>query len=330
MMKEYILMPTMGIQMETLTNPATLCLCRKNICWKQEELVVASGMEKIKPVRSVYEEGVMEISLRLDTLGIVEAHYLRSRERYRDWPQFQLLAASRQARVLTYFTHEVAEQLHQQILMVEAALGLDANGDSDEDHGAGRHGHIDESEAEERLMSSAAERDTSAFSPAFAQALKQLNELARQRLPEAGGAQLSGDLSADVGAESDEDALEQLQDAFVQMMEVVRELAEEMSTDALKITGRFKCARTNIEFIPRATGDDDDDESDAELELSAEDSIADLEVELVMVLQLYEEGRSRPEDLPAVELQLDVDDFERLHETLDLAIERERRSRRRR
>src|SRR5437667_3944313 len=278
----------------------------------------------------------MEISLRLDTLGIVETHYLRSRERYRDWPQFQLLAASRQARILTYFTHEVAEQLHQQILMVEAALGLDAidSEDDEDDDDEEHHTHIDENEHEEGIKTT--ERDSSTFSPAFAQALKQLNELARQRLPEVGssGGQVSGQLSsADVDSENDEDALEQLQDAFVQMMEVVRELAEEMSTDALKITGRFKCARTNIEFIPRAA-DDDDDEDDAEdesdLELAAENGLIDLEVELVMVLQLYEEGRSRPEDLPAVELQLDVDDFERLHETLDLALERERRSRRRR
>lgn len=58
----------------------------------------------------------MEISLRLDTLGVVEVRYLRGRERYRDWPQFQLLAASRQARVISYFPREVAEQLHQQIL----------------------------------------------------------------------------------------------------------------------------------------------------------------------------------------------------------------------
>jgi len=278
----------------------------------------------------------MEISLRLDTLGIVETHYLRSRERYRDWPQFQLLAASRQARILTYFTHEVAEQLHQQILMVEAALGLDAidSEDDEDDDDEEHHTHIDENEHEEGIKTT--ERDSSTFSPAFAQALKQLNELARQRLPEVGssGGQVSGQLSsADVDSENDEDALEQLQDAFVQMMEVVRELAEEMSTDALKITGRFKCARTNIEFIPRAA-DDDDDEDDAEdesdLELAADNGLIDLEVELVMVLQLYEEGRSRPEDLPAVELQLDVDDFERLHETLDLALERERRSRRRR
>jgi hypothetical protein len=277
----------------------------------------------------------MEISLRLDTLGIVETHYLRSRERYRDWPQFQLLAASRQARILTYFTHEVAEQLHQQILMVEAALGLDADGSEDDDDDDDKHHiHIDENEHDESTKTT--ERDSSTFSPAFAQALKQLNELARQRLPEVGssGGQVSGELSsADVESESDEDALEQLQDAFVQMMEVVRELAEEMSTDALKITGRFKCARTNIEFIPRATDDDDDDDEtddESDLELTADNGLIDLEVELVMVLQLYEEGRSRPEDLPAVELQLDVDDFERLHETLDLALERERRTRRRR
>jgi|SRR5579859_4952386 len=276
----------------------------------------------------------MEISLRLDTLGIVETHYLRARERYRDWPQFQLLAASRQARILTYFTHEVAEQLHQQILMVEAALGLDvADEDDEEDEEDGHHTHIDENEHEEGTKST--ERDSSTFSPAFAQALKQLNELARQRLPDVGSSagQVSGELSsADLEAESDEDALEQLQDAFVQMMEVVRELAEEMSTDALKITGRFKCARTNIEFIPRAADDDDDEdaEDDTDLELTTDNGLIDLEVELVMVLQLYEEGRSRPEDLPAVELQLDVDDFERLHETLDLALERERRSRRRR
>ena len=75
----------------------------------------------------------MEISLRLDTLGMVEVRYLRGRERYREWPQFELLAASRQARVLAYFTHEVAEQLHQQILMVEAAVGLDVEDEEDDD-----------------------------------------------------------------------------------------------------------------------------------------------------------------------------------------------------
>jgi hypothetical protein len=64
--------------------------------------------------------------------------------------------------------------------------------------------------------------------------------------------------------------------------------------------------------------------------MSTEEGVVDVEVELVMVLQLFEEGRARVDDLPAVELQLDVDDFERLHETLDFALERERRSRRRR
>jgi len=278
----------------------------------------------------------MEISLRLDTLGMVELRYLRGRERYREWPQFQLLAASRQARVLAYFTHDVAEQLHQQILMVEAAVGLDAGDGEDEDD--------DDDDDDEKLPSNeetereeggeaTAERETTAFSPAFAQALKQLNEFARQRLPDAGtgGSQTSGELSAEIDPDNEEeDALEQLQDAFVQMMEVVRELAEEMSTDALKVTGRFKCARTNIEFIPRADTSDDDEEEDDVLELSTEEGILDIEVELVMVLQLFEEGRTRPDDLPAVELQLDVDDFEHLHETLDIALERERRSRRRR
>lgn len=284
----------------------------------------------------------MEISLRLDTLGVVEAQYLRVRERYRDWPNFQLLAASRQARVFAYFPHDVAELLHQQIIMVETALGLDGVGDDDEeedeeddlDHIL----NVDESEQEPREESKPAERETSAFSPAFAQALRQLNELARQRLPDSGSTpgQNSGDLSADVETDSDEDALEQLQDAFIQMMEVVRELAEEMSTDALKITSRFKCARTNIEFVPRAEEEEDDDdeeddeEDDGVITLPDEDGMLDLEVELVMVLQLFEEGRSKPEDLPAVELQLDVDDFERLHETLDLALEHERRNRRRR
>lgn len=278
----------------------------------------------------------MEISLRLDTLGMVELRYLRGRERYREWPQFQLLAASRQARVLAYFTHDVAEQLHQQILMVEVAVGLDAedgeeeeDGDDDDDD----EGKLPADEAEGEEGEVTAERDTTAFSPAFAQALKQLNEFARQRLPDGGaGSQTSGELPSEIDSENEEeDALEQLQDAFVQMMEVVRELAEEMSTDALKLTSRFKCARTNIEFIPRAdSADDDDDDDDHVLEMATEEGILDIEVELVMVLQLFEEGRARADDLPAVELQLDVDDFEHLHETLDIALERERRSRRRR
>lgn len=273
----------------------------------------------------------MEISLRLDTLGMVELRYLRGRERYREWPQFQLLAASRQARVLAYFTHDIAEQLHQQILIVEAAVGLNAEDEDEEDEEDEKNYNGEEVESEE--SGKPAEREGSAFSPAFAQALKQLNELARQRLPDGigFGSQGTGELGTETDADSDEeDALEQLQDAFVQMMEVVRELAEEMSTDALKLTSRFKCARTNIEFIPRADTSDDDDDDDSVLEMATDDGMLDIEVELVMVLQLFEEGRARADDLPAVELQLDVDDFERLHETLDIALERERRSRRRR
>jgi hypothetical protein len=275
----------------------------------------------------------MEISLRLDTLGMVEVRYLRGRERYRDWPQFELLAASRQARILAYFTHEVAEQLHQQILMVEAAVGLDVEDEDDDDDDEDG----DENESNEGgTGEKASEADGSTFSPAFAQTLKQLNELARQRL--GGTGQLGSDVPTDLeNSSEEEDALEQLQDAFVQMMEVVRELAEEMSTDALKVTGRFKCARTNIEFIPQARendddddDDDDDDEEGVNEDIVTEDGVIDIEVELVMVLQLFEEGRARPDDPPAVELQLDVDDFERLHETLDFALERERRSRRRR
>lgn len=278
----------------------------------------------------------MDISLRLDTLGVVELRYLRGRERYRDWPQFQLLAASRQVRVFAYMSREVADQLHQQILMVEEAIGLDVEDEEEEDETKVFNKEEDEHEA----LSKSAERDSSTFSPAFAQALKQLNELARQRLGDSStaGSQTSsesGASSSEVEEEDEEDALEQLQDAFTQMMEVVRELAEEMATDALKITGRFKCARTNIEFIPRATAsEEDDDEEDEEddhvLEITPVGGILNLEVELIMVLQLFEEGRSKPDDLPAVELQLDVEDFERLHETLDFSLERERRSRRRR
>ena len=138
---------------------------------------------------------------------------------------------------------------------------------------------------------------------------------------------MTGESEAALGDE--EDALEQLQDAFVQMMEVVRELAEELSTDALKLTGRFRCARTNIEFIQAVSDHDDDDEDDEEITIREEDGVMEVEVELVMVLQLFEEGRAKPDDLPAVELQLDVDDFERLHETLDDAFLHEGRSRRR-
>ena|SRR5207248_5081479 len=274
----------------------------------------------------------MELSLRLDTLEMVEMRYLRHRDRYRDWPSFQLLAASRQAKIMAYMTKDVAEQLHQQILIVESAVGLDEDEDGDE---------LDEDSIDDEPKGSSegaksTERDSSTFSPAFAQALERLNDLARQRLPEGnigstGSKQpiQSGDITAESNEVSgdDDDALEQLQDAFVQMMEVVRELAEELSTDALKISGRFRCARTNIEFIQAVS--EADEEDDEEMAEESESGVMEVEVELVMVLQLFEEGRARPDDLPVVELQLDVDDFERLHETLDFALQQEERSRRR-
>src|SRR2546428_11909689 len=56
-------------------------------------------------------------------VGMVEMRFLRNRDRYRDWPSFQLLAASRQAKIMAYMSKEVAEQLHQQILIVESAVG---------------------------------------------------------------------------------------------------------------------------------------------------------------------------------------------------------------
>ena len=274
----------------------------------------------------------MELSLRLDTLEMVEMRYLRHRDRYRDWPSFQLLAASRQAKIMAYMTKDVAEQLHQQILIVESAVGLDEDEDGDE---------LDEDSIDDEPKGSSegaksTERDSSTFSPAFAQALERLNDLARQRLPEGnigstGSKQpiQSGDVTAESNEVSgdDDDALEQLQDAFVQMMEVVRELAEELSTDALKISGRFRCVRTNIEFIQAVS--EADEEDDEEMAEESESGVMEVEVELVMVLQLFEEGRARPDDLPVVELQLDVDDFERLHETLDFALQQEERSRRR-
>jgi hypothetical protein len=283
------------------------------------------------------EEEVMDISLRLDTLGVVELRYLRGRERYRDWPQFQLLAASRQARVLAYMSREVAEQLHQQILIVEEAIGLDSEDEEEDEETKARI--LSREDEEHGEVGKTSDRDSSSFSPSFAQALKQLNELARQRLGDAstGSSATSNEgseLPTEAEVDDEEDALEQLQDAFTQMMEVVRELAEEMATDALQVTGRFKCARTNIEFLPRTADasedDDDEDEEDHSLEIPTEGGFVDLEVELIMLLQLFEEGHSRADDLPVVELQLDVDDFERLHETLDYALERERRSRRRR
>lgn len=270
----------------------------------------------------------MELSLRLDTLGMLEVRYLRGRERYRDWPPFLLLAASRQARVLAYLNREAVEELHQQILAVEAAAGLAIDsGDEDENE----DNEADEGAEADEVPSKESEGGAGGLSPAFAQALEKLNDLARQRLPEGSNNPVSEELSALRDAalsgadEDDEDALEQLQEAFVQMMEVVRELAEELSTDALKLTGRLRCARTEVFFTQADTGveedaDEDEDTVDGDNE----------QLTLALVLRLYEDGHTRPDDLPAVELQLDVDDFERLHETLDIAIERERRSRRRR
>ena len=270
----------------------------------------------------------MELSLRLDTLGMVELRYLRGRERYRDWPPFLFVAASRQARVLAYMNRDVVDQLHQQILAVEEAAGLDSDDEDDDE--------VEDSEVEETGENKdilQGERETAPLSPAFAQALERLNDLARQRLPEPGSnveSTIEELAESELTLGDEEDALEQLQDAFVQMMEVVRELAEELSTDALKLTGRFRCARIEV-FFTQTEPDDDNEEDEVmetEEELGIEESL--LQVELALVLRLYEEGHAKPDDLPAVELQLDVDDFERLHETLDFAIDRERRSSRRR
>jgi hypothetical protein len=277
----------------------------------------------------------MELSLRLDTLGLVEMHYLRGRERYRDWPPFLLLAASRQARVLAYLSREAADQLHQQILAVEEAAGLDIDDDEEENVEEGEENNGEELNGKESVKST--ERESSSFSPTFAQTLERLNELARQRLPAdaAAAPSASSELAAENEAPTseEEDALEQLQDAFVQMMEVVRELAEELSTDALKLTSRFRCARTNIGFT-QAEPDNEEDEEDEEDTVRGTRNGGvelELEVELALVLQLFEEGRAKADDLPTVELQLDVDDFEHLHESLDIALARDdRRSRRRR
>ena len=274
----------------------------------------------------------MELSLRLDTLGMVELRYLRGRERYRDWPPFLFVAASRQARILAYMNREVVEQLHQQILAVEEAAGL---GSDDEDNDEDENSEVEETGENKDIMSG--ERENTPLSPAFAQALERLNDLARQRLPDPGSNVESTieDLEDnEITLGDEEDALEQLQDAFVQMMEVVRELAEELSTDALKLTGRFRCARIEVFFTQTEADEVSEEDHDdvegivSEEDLGIEESL--LQVELALVLRLYEEGHARPDDLPAVELQLDVDDFEGLHESLDLALDKERRSSRRR
>ncbi len=260
----------------------------------------------------------MELSLRLDTLGMVELRYLRGRERYRDWPPFLFVAASRQARVLAYMNRDVVDQLHHQILAVEEAAGL---GSDDEDDDEVEDSEVEETGENKDILQG--ERENTPLSPAFAQALERLNDLARQRLPEPGS-------NVESTIEEVAETLEQLQDAFVQMMEVVRELAEELSTDALKLTGRFRCAKIEVFFTQTEPDEEheEDEVMETEEELGIEESL--VQVELALVLRLYEEGHAKPDDLPAVELQLDVDDFERLHETLDVAIDRERRSSRRR
>ena len=227
----------------------------------------------------------------------------------------------------------MVEQLHQQILAVEEAAGL---GSDDEDEDEDENREVEETGENKDIMSG--ERENTPLSPAFAQALERLNDLARQRLPDPGSSVESTiedleDNDITLGDE-EEDALEQLQDAFVQMMEVVRELAEELSTDALKLTGRFRCARIEVFFTQTETDEESEEDHEdvesivSEESLGVEESL--LQIELALVLRLYEEGHSRPDDLPAVELQLDVDDFEGLHESLDLALDKERRSSRRR
>src|SRR5215470_8893432 len=123
----------------------------------------------------------MELSLRLDTLGLVEMRYLRGRERFRDWPPFLFVAASRQARVLAYMHRDVVEQLHQQILAVEEAAGL---GSDDEDDNEDEDKEVEETGEKKDILSG--ERENTPLSPAFAQALERLNDLARQRLPDPG------------------------------------------------------------------------------------------------------------------------------------------------
>lgn len=264
----------------------------------------------------------MELSLQLDTLGMVEVRYLRGRERFRDWPPFLLFAASRQARILAYLTREGLEQLHQQILAVEDATGL---GVDDEEEDEEEENGVEETSENEGPREKGLE-EAGPLSPAFAQALERLNELARQRLPDGGSG--SGPAAEELARANEEalgeeeDVLEQLQDAFVQMMEVVRELAEELATDALKMIGRFRCARADVYFTQAEASADEESAEDMEDENGL--------MELALILRLFEEGRAKPDDMPAVELRLDVDDFERLHETIDLALERERRSRRRR
>ncbi|MGZ6279249.1 MAG: hypothetical protein ACXWPP_11375, partial [Ktedonobacteraceae bacterium] len=61
-------------------------------------------------------------------------HYLSARERFRDWPPFVLLAASRQAQIFAYMSRDVVEHLHQQIVAIEEATGLDSEEDEEEEN----------------------------------------------------------------------------------------------------------------------------------------------------------------------------------------------------
>ena len=122
----------------------------------------------------------MDLSLRLDILGGAEVHYLSARERFRDWPPFVLLAASRQAQIFAYMSRDVVEHLHQQIVAIEEATGLDSEEDEEEENPL--------EEAREQVGTKSTDRgEGSAFSPSLAQALDKLNELARQHLPEDSG-----------------------------------------------------------------------------------------------------------------------------------------------
>jgi hypothetical protein len=255
------------------------------------------------------EERTMEVSYRLDTLNLAEVLYLSSREHYRDWPPFVLHAASRQAQIFAYISYSVAEQLNQQILAIEDEV--ENTRDELSDQGGAKF--IDREES-------------NAFSSPLDQALDKPIESEQEHLPEvAASTDPPGSEALDekeLSSLDEADALEQLQDAFVEMMEVVRELAVNLSTDALKFTCRFRCTRSHMSFTQTGA---DEDEAPAE-EVEGEER--DLKFGLALILQLFEEGRDLTDDLPAVELQLDVEDLDHLHETLENVLNRYKRSRR--
>src|SRR5436305_14488403 len=133
---------------------------------------------------------------------MVGVRYLAFRQPFRDATIIQLLTASRRAKILAYMTKDVAEQLHQNILIVESAVGLDEDEDEDELNG---DSNGDELKGGSEGAKST-ERDSSTFSPAFAQALERLNDLARQRLPEGNVSSVGSEQpiqSGDVTAGSD-------------------------------------------------------------------------------------------------------------------------------